>query len=253
MFKGTAMIGAGIPEWRGHAEAGGGWDSGSLLVQAHAREAEDYLSPEGAVVNSGWRDGGIVLRGEQAVGRGILSAIWQSDVGRDVERPRNNSTTIRFYNPTEDSHRATLLYDLRNVGGFNRVGLMGFLGSSSVVTDQDRYPTPTRVRSIERADVSARDFHVKSLAERIVGNARIEGGIDVSGRYGLHALDVNVTYDAPAGLIASETVNVSVDEARRVDTGTYVTADIGVVPWLMASGGVASRSRVEPQLGRVLR
>ncbi len=237
MFKATTTLGAGIPELRGHAEVGGGWGTGSLLVQAHAREADDYESPEGTVVNSGWRDGGFIIRGEQALGGGMLSGVWQSDFGRDVERPRNNSSTVRFYNPTEDSHRATVLYDLRNVGGFNRVGFTGFLGSSGVVTDQDRYPTPTQVRSIERADVSAQDFHVKALAERIVGNARIEGGIDVSGRFGLHALDVHVTYD-PAGVIASEVEYVSIDDARRVDAGTYVTADVGVVPWLMASGGV---------------
>lgn len=236
MFKATTTLGTGIPEWRGHAEIGGGWASGSLLVQAHGREADDYSSPAGAVFNSGWRDRGFILRGEQIIGRGQLSVVWQSDFARDVERPRNNSTAVRFYYPTEDSHRATVGYDARNVGGFNRLAVTGFLGSSSVVTDQDRFPTPTRVRSIERSDVSAYDFHVKALAERIVGNARIEGGIDVNGRYGLRALDVIVTYDT-AGTVASQAENVSIDDARRTDVGVYLTADVGLRPWLMASAG----------------
>ena len=63
---------------------------------------------------------------------------------------------------------------------------------------------------------------------------------------------MTVTYDA-AGRIASETVNVSVDDARRVDTGTYVTADIGVVPWLMASGGVRVDHVSNRNMGRLLR
>ena len=236
MFKATTTLGAGIPEWRAHAELGGGWATGSLLVQAHGREADDYRSPAGDVFNSGWRDTGFVVRGEQVVGRGLFSGVWQSDFARDVERPRNNSTTVRFYYPTEDSHRATASYDLRNLAGFSRLGVTGFLGWSSVVTDQDRYATPSRVRSIERADVTGRDFHVKGFAERIIGNARLEGGVDVNGRFGLRALDVIVTYDR-AGSIAAQSGNVSIDDARRVDVGAYVTADVGVQPWLMVSGG----------------
>ena len=49
-----------------------------------------------------------------SLGGGLLSAGWQSDFGRDIERPRNNSRTVRFYYPTEDSHRLTVGYDLRD-------------------------------------------------------------------------------------------------------------------------------------------
>ena len=41
--------------------------------------------------NSGWRDQGFNGRVDYEVGRGLFSAGWQSDFGRDIERPRNNS------------------------------------------------------------------------------------------------------------------------------------------------------------------
>jgi hypothetical protein len=75
---------------------------GGVLVQAHMRNAEDYDSPEGKVLNSGWEDQGFLVHFTHALAKGVLSAAWQSDYGRDFERPRNNSRTVRFYHPFEN-------------------------------------------------------------------------------------------------------------------------------------------------------
>ena len=45
---------------------------------------------------------------------------------------------------------------------------------------------------------------------------RLEVGLDVNGRYGLHALDVSIRYTDPI----VENVNVSVDDAHRTDLGS---------------------------------
>ena len=127
-------------------------------------------------------------------GKGMLSVGLQSDFGKDIERPRNNSNVVRFYYPYEDSHRFTSSYELLNVAGFQQIGVTGFVGTFEQRTDQDRFATATTGRSIERADVSANDFHVKGNAVRAVGPARVEFGVDVNGRYDLNALD------DPAGL-----------------------------------------------------
>jgi hemoglobin/transferrin/lactoferrin receptor protein len=235
--RATGTIGAGLPEGRGSFEVSKGLERGGLLVQAHVRNAEDYDSPDGEVFNSGWEDQGFLVHFTHAVAKGFLSAAWQSDFGRDSERARNNSRTVRFYYPFENSHRLTTSYQVPDVAGFRQIAFTGFLGASDQRTDQDRFATATTGRSIERADVSANDFHVKGSAERLVGPARIEFGVDVNGRYNLEALDIIQAFDAAGGL-TTDTTNISVDDARRTDTGVYVQAESALGGFARISGGV---------------
>ena len=236
---GTVSAGGGIAEQRGTVEVSKGFASGGILVQGHMRNAEDWDSPEDdtEIFNSGWEDQGLLANFDHEVGRGVLSLGWMSDFGRDIERPRNNSRTVRFYYPYENSHRFTGAYELANIGGFQQMAITGFLGAFEQRTDQDRFATATTPRSIERADVSAKDFHVKGHATRGVGIARVEFGLDVNGRYGLEALDIAVPYDM-AGTELTERVNVSIDTARRTDVGAYVQADAAVASYVRLSGGI---------------
>ncbi len=234
-FLGTA--GAGVPEMRGALEVSKGLAKGGLLFQAHARDFDDYRSPRGDVFNSGSRDQGFLTRVEHAAGPGTLSIGWQSDFGRDIERPRNNARTVRFYYPIEDSHRLTAGYELHRFHGFERVSLTTFFGSSAIVTDQDRFATATRPREIERADVSAKDFHVRVLAERTVGTAHVEFGTDVNGRFGLHALDETLRFDADGAHVATD-ANVSVDSAHRTDAGFFASVQVPAVARLLLAAGV---------------
>ena len=171
------------------------------------------------------------------LGDGLLSAGWQSDFGRDIERPRNNSQSVRFFYPTEDSHRFTLGYELRELAGFSRVMLTAFAGRYAQVTDQERRPTATTPRSIERADISANDFQVRGSAERTIGPGRFEAGIDVNGRHGLRALDIFESFDL-TGALTDRSTNVSVAAARRVDTGAYASLETPITPLLALAGGL---------------
>jgi outer membrane receptor protein involved in Fe transport len=233
----TGTFGAGVPEARGSVEVSKGFASGGLLVQAHARNAEDYDGPDAEVFNSGWEDQGFMVNVQHTLGRGVLSAAWQSDFGREFERPRNNSRTVRFHYPFENSHRFTSSYKLPDVGGFRQIAFTGFLGTYEQRTDQDRFATATTGRSIERADMSANDFHVKGSAERLAGSTRLEFGVDVNGRFGLEALDIIQSYDL-SGAIARDTTNVSIDDAHRVDTGVYGQAESALGSNARVSGGV---------------
>ena len=167
-------LGAGVPDRRVSLELRDGFARGGVLVQGHWREAGDYDSPEGEVLSSGYRDYGLRARADRHVPRGVFSIAWQSDFGREVERPRDNSASVRFYYPTEDSHRVTASWEGARTLGFSRLGAHGFFGAHSVVTDQDRYATAAAPRSVERADVSGKDFHVRAFAQRPVGGARLE-------------------------------------------------------------------------------
>jgi iron complex outermembrane receptor protein/hemoglobin/transferrin/lactoferrin receptor protein len=235
--RASGTVGAGIPERRASAEVASGFSRGGVIVAAHTRDADDYDAPDGEVFNSGYSDHGFLARVTYQAGDGLLSAGWQSDFGREIERPRNNSHTVRFYYPNEDSHRFTASYDQRDVAGFSRLMLTAFAGSYAQVTDQDRFATATTGRSIERADVSANDFHVRGFGERLIGNARLEVGVDVNGRYDLHALDIFEGYSL-SGTAVQYTENVSIDSARRTDTGVYVSVEAAPQPVLSFGAGI---------------
>jgi hemoglobin/transferrin/lactoferrin receptor protein len=223
-FRVMGAAGAGVPEQHTGVEVSKGFERGGLLAQASYRHASDYRSPGGDVFNSGWRGTGFLVRGDHAVGAGLFSAGWQSDFGRDVERPRNNSRKTRFVYPTEDSHRFTASYELNRQGRIDHVDMTAFVGRYTQVTDQDTFATATTPRGVERADVAANDFQVRARAESIVGPAKATVGVDVNGRYGLHALDILEDYDL-AGALTHTTTNVSVDSARRVDSGFFGQID----------------------------
>ncbi len=233
----TGTVGAGVPEQRGAFELSRGFTNGGLLFQAHVRNAEDYDSPEGEVFNSGWEDRGFLINGHRQVGAGQLAVSWQSDFARDFERPRNNSSTVRFYYPYENSHRLTASYAMKDLGGFEQLELTTFIGTVDQRTDQDLFPTATTGRTIERADVSANDFHVKATGKRALGPARVDIGVDVNGRYGLRALDVNQAYSV-SGALTRDDVNIAVDSARRLDTGVFAQAELTAGPLARISGGV---------------
>lgn len=232
----TGTFGGGVPEARGSFEVSKGLQRGGVLVQAHLRNAEDYDSPRGDVFNSGWEDRGVLVHLTHALARGFASVAWQSDYGRDVERPRNNSRAVRFYYPFENSHRLTASYQVPEVAGFRQLSFTGFWGSYEQRTDQDRFATATTGRSIDRADVSASDFHMKGSGDRMLGPVRFEAGVDVNGRYDLEAHDVIRAFDT-SGAIVRDVSTVSIDDARRTDTGAYAQADAPLGARVRASAG----------------
>ena len=232
----VGTLGAGMPERRVGVELSKGTSRGGVLMQAHYRNIDDYRSPGGDVFNSGASDSGFRVRGEHEFAAGTLGLGWQSDFGRDIERPRNNSRVVRFLYPTEDSHRLTLNYLLRNAAGFSRIGVDSYLGAHAQVTDQDRFPTATAGRSLERGDVSATDFQVRAAAERPVASARVEFGLDVNGRVDLEALDTVTAWDL-SGAVVRDATSISIDDARRTDTGIFGSIELPVTRMLVAGAG----------------
>ena len=107
-----------------------------------------------------------------------------------------------------------------------------FVGRYRQMTDQDRFATATRGRSLERADYRANDFQVRASAERLVSRAHIEVGVDVNGRFDVDALDCVTQYDL-AGAVTGAVENVSIDEAHRTDTGAYATVEAALAPKVM--------------------
>jgi outer membrane receptor protein involved in Fe transport len=236
-IEGSITAGAGIPDRRADATFTRGFGAGGLLVSAHARNVADYNSPAGSVRNSGYRDSGFLVRWDRLTGGGLLTAVWQTDFGRDIERPRNNSDAVRFYYPFEDSHRLNIGWERPQVGSLGLVEVSGFVGRISQRTDQDRLPTAARPRDIVRADVESSDFQVRASLETRVAGTQLEVGADINGRAGLRAHDVLIQYDL-AGNVVSTADTLSIASARRVDTGLYLQADRPLRPNVTATGGI---------------
>lgn len=233
----AATLGAGIPDRRAEVTVGHGFGTGGLLATAHVRDVGNYDAPDDEVPNSGWADRGFLFRAEKRAGSGLFSASWQSDFGRDIERPRNNSSSVRFYYPFENSHRFNASWERADAGGLDLVRVTGFAGTYEQRTDQDRVPTPSTPRDIERADISARDFQVRALAETRLGRAFVEFGADVNGRHGLEAHDIFVQYDLDGDEVGTND-NLSVDSARRLDTGLFAQASTAIGTLATLTGGL---------------
>ncbi len=194
-FSGT--LGAGIPDRRAGIELSDGFSRGGVLFAAHTRDVDDYDGPDGEVFNSGYSDHGFLARGTHQLGPGLCTAGWQSDFGRDIERPRNNSQTVRFYYPTEDSHRLTVGYDLRDSAGFSRVHvhrlcrLVRASHRSGSVCHRHHRPQH-RARRRQRQGFSG----ARTRSSGCSAAPDSKSGVDVNGRYGLRALDILESYDA---------------------------------------------------------
>ena len=233
----TATSAAGAPEMSGDLEVSAGYGSGGVLVGLRAREFDDYDTASGIVPNSAWRDRGFRARWDHANDAGRWSVGWQSDLGRTLGRPRSDSDVMRVTSPFEDSHRLSGSYERAALGGFRRIRFDGLAASARQRTDQDRLPTPTRPRNIERADLESREMQLRLTGERTIGGTRLHVGADVQGRYGMEALDTTVAYNL-AGAVTSTTTSVSIESAHRTGVGLFVEGDAQVARQVRLSGGL---------------
>jgi outer membrane receptor protein involved in Fe transport len=248
-FMVATTAGAGTPVRRASLRASVGLGDGGLLLAARAREADDYDSPEGQVVNSAWRDRGFLARMEHRAGSGLWTVGWRSDWARDIGRPRSDVDAVLAMTPVEDSHRFTTSYDRTELAGFGRVAVSGLVAFSRDRTDQDRLPTPRRPRNVERSDISAHDFQVRATGERTLGVTRLLVGLDVHGRHGLKARTTSTAF-GPTDRPVRTTETLAIEDARRTDVGLFAQFETDVASGVGLAGGVrgdivTTRSRGE--------
>ena len=230
-------LGAGIPERSTGAEVSKGFGEGGLLFQARYRNFSDYRSPEGTVPNSSASDGGFLARVTQEVGDGLFSVGWQTDLGRDIGRPREDRGGTRILHPEENSHRLTVSYDLDPLAGFTRVDFNGFFGSYRVITERHEQVGASDLRRVRGADVSANDFSFRALAVRPLGPSRLELGFDVNGRFDLESLDSERIVDASDG-VRFQSEQPAIENANRTNSAVYATGEIMLGRRMSASGGL---------------
>jgi hemoglobin/transferrin/lactoferrin receptor protein len=233
----AASAGGGVPEQRGDLEISTGYGSGGVLLGIRVREFHDYDAPGGRVPNSRWRDQGVRARWEHAARTTRWSAGWQTDFGRDLGRPRSDGDVVRATSPLEDSHRLTVSYERGSAGVFETIRVDALAATSRQRTDQDRLPTPTRARSVERADLSSREMQLRLSGERRAGRAEFRVGADMHGRYGFEALDTTISYNL-AGIVTSTAVTASVASANRTALGLFAETAAQVTKQVRFTGGL---------------
>jgi outer membrane receptor protein involved in Fe transport len=236
--RAAGSMGAGVPEQRGSVDLSRGYGSGAVSLGIHAREFDDYSSPFAVVPNSAWRDQGARAAWDQHIGTSRLAVRWQSDLGRDLGRPRSDSDAMLVTSPVDDSHRLTVSWQRASAGAWRSLRVDALFGAATQQTDQDRLATssPPRPRNLESSETTYRDLQLRAVAERAIGSARVQTGVDIQGRYGLRTIDTVTAFNL-AGAETSSTSTFSIDEANRTGAGAFVDATIPILSRLEASLG----------------
>jgi hemoglobin/transferrin/lactoferrin receptor protein len=81
------------------------------------------------------------------------------------------------------------------------------------------------------------DFGLRAAATKHRGQARVDFGIDLNGRFDLEAQDVTIDYDAQ-GAVAQRDDFTTIENARRLDAGVYLSADGAVSASVSLAGGL---------------
>lgn len=227
--------GVGIPELGAMAEAtthglGGGW-----LFGGHSRKYDDYSSPHGTVADSGAELSGFRAAFQTSVKSGVIRAGWRSDLGSEIGKPAPDSDQQRVFYSRDDSHRLNLGYESPGPGKWNRIAASVFWDASTLILDKDRFATADDPRRLEVSDTDANDYGLRLEAERPVGPVRLVLGLDVSGRYDLHAVNSSTTFDDSDAVIDSS-YEVAIDNARRDDIGLFAAMNRDWKRWKFAAG-----------------
>lgn len=200
---------------------------GGLVIGAHWRDYDNYRSPDGEVPNSGWRGYGGRVGYQAEVGRGVLHALWRTDLARDIGKPADNYASRRVSYPEENSHRFNLGYEQAGPGSWSRFAVNLSWAEYQLLTSGARFSDGVETERT-LADVFSHDWGLRLEAERGLGDdARLVVGLDASGRIGLRA--TNEIFDlAPDGTAGGSTLEVSVKDAEKSDLGVFAGASTSV-------------------------
>ncbi len=219
---GADMATLGEDTFAGDLEVAGPLLGGGAMIGGSARRLDDYESSEGAVDNSSARFSGARAGWQAPVLGGSLRVLWREDRGRDIGKPSIDSDEVRSYYPEENSSRGSAQYERGGLGPWSRFSVAVAWDRYTLLTERDQYETESEPRKDTLADVAAKDWGLRSEAERAIGPARLVLGLDASGRYGLHATNLTTSYTLD-GSVAEEELEVAVESARREDLGAFAS------------------------------
>ena len=229
----------GLREWSGYLSAGGDLGGGALFVDAHAGEADDWIDGNGdEVYSSGFEAAGASLRYLHPVGPGRLRASLLVDRGENVDKPAIDSRANTASYPTEDSDRFQLSWVGDAPGEtFDALDSALLWSSYQLILDRERQPGPTTTRRLDTSDVDADDLQWRTVLGGELGGGRLQLGLDVYSRLGVHAIFDRTSYDA-AGEQTAFVHTIAIDDASQWTEALFATWTRGLGERLsLALGG----------------
>ncbi len=215
--------GTGTPLGTAAAEANIGLGNGALLFQAHAREFNDYESPEGRVQDSGAKDRGFLVKGMLPTERSRWVFGLQVNNAKDVGKPSDDDTSRTIY-PDEESIRFTANAELPTFKGLSSVELQTFVGRNRLVTDRETFATITDPAGFDQSDVNAYDASARLLTTQPIPKGSLRTGIDLSSRFNMSSDLLTVEFD----LFGQEITRLdqqTIESASRFDAGLFAEAE----------------------------
>ncbi len=233
----AAGAGFGVPGLMGSVQAAQGFQNWAYLLRGSVREFQDYRSPTGEITNSGAKSRNVGFSTLHGLAEGLLTLGWQTDLGLEVGRPRNDSQSNRFYYPEEESNRFTATYEFPPLAELSRLKMDFFVGHYRLVTIRDQPPQDNAGRTISTSDVDASDFGFRVLGIKPLRRARLEFGIDMNGRFGLEAVGTERIFDTSEQILSS-TTEKAIENASSFDAGLFSSAEVSLSRAVTIAGGV---------------
>jgi outer membrane receptor protein involved in Fe transport len=206
----------GTPAHSASVEASTDALGGAVLASVHARFADDARDAKGnEIVNSQYRDRGVMLRYVRDSSWGRLRTGLMSSLARDVGAPASTEDITTY--PDERATLATFAIDTP------ATALRAAIGTYSVTT------TRQRTTGVESTAVKARDASLRITRELSRESSRLVTGVDFVTRFNLRA-------------------SGSIEDADRYNAGAFASWDGRVAEAVqLAAGarldGIATRNQ----------
>lgn len=209
----------------------------SLSAQVHVRDSDGSESADGdAIDNSSYEDRGGALRYVVNTTSGVFRASLALDQARDVGAPAADSLVTRTYYPEEDSRRLTASWETLSAG-LSSFEIRSSISTYDIVTTRERLPLTTIPRQISSSEVAADDASLRAIFTRVGTKGRFRAGTDMTSRFNLRATGETRNFNVE-DLPTTRVTDISIDDARKTDTGLFALYDWMAFQRLSASAGI---------------
>ncbi len=231
----TAGYGSTNAERRGGLEVEGGTSSFGFLLSAQDEEADNYRSPKGEVLRSGFAARSLVGKFVHRSDKREIRLSFLGARGRDIGKPNRTSSTKPTWYPREDQNLVSLRWVEKDFAG-GELAALAFANPNFLETRTDTLEGYRAKTSFSRTESTELGFQL--AYGRKIGRAfRLEGGLDYFGRAGAQAWNRDTSYDS-GGETVKATEERPYTDGGRGDIGVFLFADYAGIPGLDVLGGI---------------
>lgn len=206
----------------------------SFMLSAGAKNAEDYLSPEGRVRDSAYSDYNLFLKLKRADRNSDLSLSYIEYFGKDIDKPSPSSEFKPRLYPKERNTLLSLNYSIKNRFNLDEIAANIYTLLPTLETQKENLRSDYSIEKKVLARVDGTNFGFKLMAgKKLSPDYNISFGVDFFGRAQVNDSNMIWEFD-PAGIQIQETKVSSLIEADRNNLGLFLDNRIrlGSFAWL---------------------